>query len=55
MQKLLQPRIIRPLFLARDAKGAMAEILVNRHLKQDENIFIQTMFHMALKAMLEHL
>lgn len=35
-----QRRKIRPLFLQRDSEGAM-EILFNRHLKKDENLFEQ--------------
>lgn len=35
-----QRRIICPIFLARNEEGAM-EILINRHLKKDENRFKQ--------------
>lgn len=39
-QRRRQRREICPLFLTRDEEGAM-EILVNRHLRQDENRFRQ--------------
>lgn len=39
-QRRRQRRVICPLFLNRDEEGAM-EILVNRHLRQDGNRFMQ--------------